>query len=52
MSRFLTALAIALCVSIGFLIPDIMNDHFDRADIAAPLIAFGTSYFTILIKGY
>jgi len=50
LSRILFALGIALLCGIGFYIPDYFKGVFDRADIAAPMIAFGASFITLSIR--
>lgn len=51
MSTVVKALWIALFVSVGFLIPDYVKGTFDRADVATPMVAFGTALLTLMFYG-
>lgn len=44
MDKVKTALLVAVMVSIGFLIPDVIRGTFDRADVAVPLVAFISAF--------
>ncbi len=51
MNNVIKALWIALVVSVGFLIPDFVKGTFDRADVAAPMVAFCTALLTLMFYG-
>lgn len=51
MSTVIKALWIALVMSVGFLIPDFVEGTFDRADVAAPMMAFCTALLTLMFYG-
>lgn len=46
MERIKTALLVTVLVTLGFSIPDVITDTFDRANIAVPMIAFFSSMLT------
>jgi hypothetical protein len=49
--RILISLYMAVCVGVGFYIPDYFNGVLDRANIAVPITAFGIALLTMTLFG-
>lgn len=50
-NRILHSLLISFFVSVGFILPDYFKGVIDRADVAVPMIAFGTAFLTLTFWG-